>query len=359
MANNQNMSGCDLSQKEFDSLGDDDLLVCKTTGKLCFFDSYAIGCRSIYTSASDTRKIFDDDYFWNAIPIENLRWPTVDEYNIETQYVFLRGEKDKKIGEKMQQTSGQKLSVNDFNSLKKGDVYFVLDQLEMRAFERFAKCCKFKKKPHNKAVNSDGKVNAIENMRWPTKLELDHYSMGSSQKYSLNRCESVACKGACGFPYQQPQKVVMPRSNNEKENSEMNNCNSAVSEALATVQADVKDAAWRTAAHETVKSVRAPLSAFLGKQKLPKGVCGAVMAMSDTDAGEAILAFLLGTSMRYVPKFCCDAKLTRLAKELRVLGLEHFTTKVADAFLEPLREQLVEVVSLLPFGDDDSGSKRK
>lgn len=247
----------------------------------------------------------------------------------------------------MQQTfSGQKFTINDFNSLKKGDVYVIADAStgdQLRQFERFARCCKFKKNPHNKAVNSTGKINSLENMRWPLFKELhcSRWEWGSNK--TTQKAEDISLKNDYYI--------------NNKEKDNMSNCNT-VSEALATVQADVKDAAWRTAAHETIKSVRAPLAAFLGKQRFPKGVCGAVMAMSDTDAGEAVLAFLLGTSMRYVPKFCCDAKLTRLAKELRVLGLEHFTTKVADAFLEPLREQLVEVVSLLPFGDDDNGKKK-
>lgn len=233
-------------------------------------------------------------------------------------------------------TNGMAITNEEFAQLRKGDVYFITDKNECRVFKRFAKVYR---KGKFKVVNTLGHVNGILDMRWPTNDEKNRWC-----------CPSYHAGGAASTR----QNVVMPRekSTTYKENDQMSNC-SAVSQALTVVKGDAIDAAWRTAAHETVKAVRAPLAAFLNKQNLPAGVVGLVLGSLDTDAGEAVLAYLVGMSMTYVPKFSRDTKLMRLATELRVLGMEHFTTKIADALLNPLREQLVEVVGSLPFGSDD------
>jgi hypothetical protein len=132
----------------------------------------------------------------------------------------------------------------------------------------------------------------------------------------------------------------------------MSKCGNVASQALAVVKADGTDAAWRTAAKQAVRAVRAPLGALLSKN-LPGGVVGLVLSQLDTDNGEALLAFVIGHTMTYVPQFACDAKLMRLAKELRVGGMTHYTDMLADAVLKPLREQLVEAVKLIPFGDEE------
>jgi len=125
-----------------------------------------------------------------------------------------------------------------------------------------------------------------------------------------------------------------------------------IANALTVVKADGTDAFWRTGAKQTVRAVHGPLSALLNKH-LPIGVSGVIVdQLLNTDHGEAILAYALGNTMQYIPKFNSDPKLVRLAKEMRVLGLTFFTDKVADAILTPLRDQLMDIVNQLPFSND-------
>jgi hypothetical protein len=230
----------------------------------------------------------------------------------------------------MQKTTGRAITDGEFRSLKPGDVYFITDQDELRTFERLAKCVA--KKGVLKAVNSDGHVNPIADMRWPTYFELN----GTEEQVAV-----------AAPSYSQPTT----RQPSTKESKSMH-CPSAVSQCLSTVKCDATDAVWRTAARETVRSVHQPMSAFLASQNLPAGVASVLAAALKTDAGEAVLGFVLGNTMPYVPHFARNARLMRLSKELRVLGLEHFTTKLADAVLSPLRAQLTELVGGLPLDEE-------
>jgi hypothetical protein len=228
----------------------------------------------------------------------------------------------------MQKTSGRLISDVEFRALRKGDQYFILDQNELRTFERPAKCVA--KKGVLKAVNTNGTVNPLSDMRWPTYFE-------------LNGCEEQVAVA--------PAPKQTTHSYTTKRGSSMQ-CPSTVSQCLTTVKCDATDAVWRTAARETVRSVHQPMSAFLAGQNLPAGVVSVLAAALKTDAGEAVLGFILGNTMPFVPHFRGNPRLERLAKELRVLGLEHFTTKLAEAVLSPLREQLVALVGSLPMGEE-------
>src|ERR1700722_5549241 len=240
----------------------------------------------------------------------------------------------------MGKTTGARLTAQEFASLRRGDIYFIMDQNECRIFERHAKCYTNTKVKcegaRTKAVNSLGTVNPLTDMRWPTPGELDTHIRATA------RTTPTVAPAA----YREVTRV----SGRKETNMSTGKC-SVVSQALTVVKADGKDAAWRTAARQASRAIRAPLGALLGK-KLPAGVGGLVLGQLDTDSGEALIALAVGHTMGYVPQFSCDPKLMRLAKEMRVQGMSHFTDILADAVLAPLREQLVEVVKLIPFGDD-------
>lgn len=244
-------------------------------------------------------------------------------------------------------TNGQKITVSEFDALKRGDLYWITDLDEGRVFERFAKCCSFKKNPSRKAVNSDGTVNALGDMRWMSAREFQERVDSAARSVAAGRAKSNAS-------YKEEAKQAADtnsdwscvKSTKKVENNSMSS-KSVVCEALAVVKSDVSDAAWRTAARQTIRSARTPVTAFLDKQNLPKGVVGMVLSQLDTENGEAVMALLLGTAMSYVPQFSQDEKLSRLAKELRVMGYDNFVGKVAEAILGPLREGLVDIVKTL------------
>jgi hypothetical protein len=119
---------------------------------------------------------------------------------------------------------------------------------------------------------------------------------------------------------------------------------------------DAGDAVWRTAAKQAVRTARTPVVAFLAKSKF--GMVAPLAAeFLDTEAGEAALAYVVGNVMAQVPSFSCDPKLRRLAKELRVLGLEFVSDKVADLLLSPVRDGLKELVGGLNLGVGDAAAE--
>lgn len=252
----------------------------------------------------------------------------------------------------MGKTTGQRLTSQEFASLRRGDVYFITDQNECRTFERHAKCYTNSKikceGARTKAVNSLGSVNPLADMRWPTLGELNAYERSQGLPQTGAPCAAAPARPA----YTPPPAYAAPAPASRKETTMSTGKCSAVSQALTVVKADGVDAAWRTAAKQASRAVRAPLAALLGKS-LPGGVVGLVLGQLDTEGGEALLSFVIGHTMSYVPQFSCDPKLMRLAKEMRVQGMSYFTDLLADAVLAPLREQLVEVVKLIPFGNEE------
>ena len=210
----------------------------------------------------------------------------------------------------MQKNNGKRLTESEFRALQPGDKYVVAEG--KRTFQRF--CKKFAKSGVLQAVNTDNKLNNLRDMFWPE-----------------GQTKSSGCVKTT------------------KENGQMNMTKGSgfVCDTLAMVQDDVVSASWRTAAKQTLLAARMPLAVFLDKQKLPKGIVGVVLGQLDTEHGQAGLALALGNAMAFVPAFANDAKLSRLAKELRVMGYEVFTSKLASAVLNPIREGLVEIVKSL------------
>lgn len=233
-------------------------------------------------------------------------------------------------------SNGMRLSQSDFTSLRKGDLYYSTYTNTVKVFDHPSK-----KQPYV-AINSERKQNELANMRWCTQEELDLYRYPSTPS-------RVATPPR---PHPLEDVVKCAKFDVRKEEtkmSAMSRCGSVVSDALCVVKEDTVDAAWRTAAKQTVKSAKVPLGAFLCRQKLPKGVVGFLASQLSTESGEAVLALVLGTGLTYVPQFGCDPKFVRLSKELRVLGMEVFTSKVADVVLNPMREYLADLIGGLPL----------
>jgi hypothetical protein len=170
-------------------------------------------------------------------------------------------------------------------------------------------------------VDTNNKINTVKNMRWLTEEEFKQHKIKQQTKKEENKMSNVV------------------KTTNE----------STMQAAYSAVKSDGTDAAWRVAAKQAAKSVKAPVVAALQRTTLPTGVVGFAVSQLDTANGEAVLAFVLGTVMGYVPQLGTDPKFIRLARELRVLGMDRFLSKVADVMLNPLREQLVEIVKAIPF----------
>jgi hypothetical protein len=275
------------------------------------------------------------------------------------------------------------------NNLSPGDLFVNICGNKIHKFSHV------KPGRHDVVVDTNGNTNGIVNCRWLDQVEYWCYkieqesnnkNMQTNGRYitgldelkpgdlfinakrnntavlifrcskSISKCEDI--KGGTNtlgnirwltdteyFNYQTKNKTKK-----EETMSDLKTTNeTAIQVAYNTVKSDGTDAAWRVAAKQAAKSVKAPVVAALQRTTLPTGVIGFFVSQFDTDNGEAVLAFVLGTVMGYVPQLGTDPKFIRLARELRVLGMDRFLSKVADVMLNPLREQFVEIVKAIPF----------
>lgn len=217
--------------------------------------------------------------------------------------------------------NGQRLTDQEFKNLKRGNWYVSEDENDgdlVREFDHFSH-----KNPEKSAVNSDGKVNRKETMRWLTSREAENQGL-------LNKCETKTAK--------------------TKVSDRTMSCKSTMETALCTVKSETKDAAWRTAANQVVKSAKQPLVAFLKSKNVPVAALAVVASVLETEEGSAAFSLLLGTAMAYLPNNDCRMK--RLAEECRVSGYAGLFGRVADTLISPLREQLSALVAGVPFNDE-------
>jgi hypothetical protein len=118
------------------------------------------------------------------------------------------------------------------------------------------------------------------------------------------------------------QKHVENIAVTTKETTKMENT-SMMTKVISTVKQDAIDGAWRTAAHQTLKIVKEPLTAFLTTQLGSKN-SKVISALFETDLGEAAFAVALGSALNgmsvAVPMLSNNRKVDRLADELRKYG---------------------------------------
>jgi hypothetical protein len=196
----------------------------------------------------------------------------------------------------MQKWNGKKMCQTSFDNLQKGDRYVIENGAE-RVFDHFTK--------DDGAVNTLKKVNRREDMRWP----------GCEKTTKENSTMSGMAKSGGGL----------------------------VSDTLARVVSDGEDAAWREAARQCTKNITGALAVALDK-RLPSGMLGLALGKINTPVGQASVSFFAGHVMAVVPSFNQDARLRRLATEMRVSGSQFVLSMVADAVLDPIRDSIVEIV---------------
>lgn len=251
-------------------------------------------------------------------------------------------------------TDGSPISLTDFNNLEKGIPYCYGAAHSLRVFSHFTD----EPPGRARAVNTEHKINEREYMRWLTENEFRDWMLNN--KFTKSKLVHDHMTDRKDLVKEFIKNVGKPSENvattdtmvvMKKENVKMASLvqGSRVNQALAVVKSDGTDALWRVAAKQSVKLVRAPLVAFLTRQALPAGVVGFLTDLLDTDNGEAVLAYVMGSSMCYLPQFGTDPKFVRLAKECRVLGAEVFLSKVADIMLNPFREQIADLLKAVPL----------
>lgn len=111
---------------------------------------------------------------------------------------------------------------------------------------------------------------------------------------------------------------------------------------VKVVEAEGKDALWRTAALKLVDTAKVPFKAA-AKAHLPEVVTDLV----DTQYGKAGFAYALGVGLSASP-WGNEPKGKRLAYELRVYGMTILSSKLSDVVFVPIKDTIAGVLAALP-----------
>ena len=108
------------------------------------------------------------------------------------------------------------------------------------------------------------------------------------------------------------------------------------------LKGDAGDASWRVGAEKMVDMLKAPLvGAIVGTQKIENAQAKAAIAgFFDSDLGSGFIALLAGAAVTALPISDEGGKKDRIAKELRVLGMQKGLKKGVDLVTKPLEEML-------------------
>jgi hypothetical protein len=357
------ITGEKLTLEEFDNL---------QKGDVYFYSKAINGIRCFDRHSSQKSYCYDVD--GNRHLLSDLRWLTKEKYN-----KFVKENPTIKINKPEEETKlFASITEEDFKTLKKGDLIFIKD-FQIEIFEDFSL--------YNTAIISTGKEYSRKSIRFPTVEEIILYNSSKIEDNKMNTSGNAItleefdnlengdlyrykgkitqfvnhytitngikkyAKNSDGTSYYYDNLFSWPtleeRNDYIKKNGEVKMSNltqSKLNTAISTIKNDGTDALWRVAAKQAVKSAKTPIVAFLEQQRFSSSLVQVFASQLDTDNGEAALAFVLGSLIPYIPRFGSDVKFIRLAKELRILGMENLLSKVADVVLNPLRDQLVEIL---------------
>ena len=114
-----------------------------------------------------------------------------------------------------------------------------------------------------------------------------------------------------------------------------------------TLTVDATDAAWRSAAATAVAAIRAPLLAALSS-RLDSRQTKAVGAFLAKEEGRALLSVALGMAPMLLPELASDPRVTRLAREMRVAGMQVVSDMLLSDLCGPVIQALTKAVAKLP-----------
>jgi hypothetical protein len=115
--------------------------------------------------------------------------------------------------------------------------------------------------------------------------------------------------------------------------------------------------AYRVAAKQLVKVIRAPLLSMLEKQGADNHLIASAAKFLDTEFGIGLMQFILGCAVPSIPYFSDSDRATLFAEELRVGGASLFLNKGIDevtVFLGPVIREVVKTINAQPALSEDS-----
>lgn len=117
----------------------------------------------------------------------------------------------------------------------------------------------------------------------------------------------------------------------------------------AILKDNAEKAAWRTGATQMTNAVQAGILLMLKeKHGFDDGKLAIVKEMLTTSMGHAIIEFVLGTGLHFIPGINEDARVKRLAEELRIGGMSEGMNEVVGVGMTYLMPGIHAAIQALP-----------
>lgn len=125
-----------------------------------------------------------------------------------------------------------------------------------------------------------------------------------------------------------------------------------------TLKANAASAGYRVAAKQSTKIVKNAILTIMRNKGADNGAIQGISSFLDTEFGEALVAFALGSGLHYVPHFSDDPRVQRLGEEMRIDGMATAGNAVIGEAMAHVLPALTQVLQNLPAADTGTSNVR-
>ena len=117
------------------------------------------------------------------------------------------------------------------------------------------------------------------------------------------------------------------------------------------VKANAVSAGYRVAGTQATNIIKNAILTVMRNKGADGGALQGISAFLDTEFGEALISFAVGSGLNYVPHFSDDPRVQRLGEEMRVGGMATAGNAVIGEAMAHVLPALTEVLKNLPSTD--------
>jgi len=179
---------------------------------------------------------------------------------------------------------------------------------------------------------------------WLAALELDNLDRGLIDEDPVEAIEEAL-----------PSTVKTVKTTTRVATKEEKTMNTNVKPTFTdTLKQNAVSAGYRVAGTQATTIVKNAILTVMRNKGADGGAIQGISAFLDTEFGEALIAFALGSGLHYVPHFNEDPRVQRLGEELRVGGMATAGNAVIGEAMAHVLPALTQVLQNLPALDSNN-----
>lgn len=115
---------------------------------------------------------------------------------------------------------------------------------------------------------------------------------------------------------------------------------------------DLSNAGYRVASTQISSAIKNLISSSLEKEGFDEGKLKIIKEIFDTQFGNALISYIIGQGLTYIPNLKNNDKIISLAKEFRVNGMSVAGNEIVDALIQYILPAITDTLNLLPKTND-------